>query len=195
MKWSILVPTIPERAELRAELMATLYAQAAPHPDVEVLMLEDDRRIAYGDKLQTLATIARGTWVSYVDDDDWVADRYVEAILDALAGDPDAVTFTVEYTADGADPRLVFYGRDHPVATNDDGTFLRPIQHLQPVRRSIVAAVPYEGGFGADIRWSQEVQRRGLIGTAAAVAGDERDPLYHYRWRSGDPDGLWPDQH
>lgn len=193
MLWSILVPTIPERAEMRAPLMTLLYQLARPWPQVEVLMLEDDRGLAYGDKMQALVRASRGEYVSFVDDDDWVAEDYVDAIVAALISRPDAVAFTAQITTDGADPRAVYYSKDNPVATLPDGQgYLRPIQHLQPVRRAIVEAVPYEGGFGADTRWSVAVRDHCLIHTDVEAASV--GPLYFYRWRSGDPDGLWPDQ-
>lgn len=195
--WSILVPTVPERAQLRQPLLDELYRQAHPYPDVEILVLEDNRRLPYGLKLQRLAGLADGTYLSFVDDDDWVAAWYVDSIIAALhqRRGVDAVTIAAEITTDGCNPQMVLFGAFYDVATMADGSYRRPIQHLCPVRADIVAKVPYGGHSGADTRWSTEVRRRGLIRTTCDPVWPSPTvaalPLYHYRARTGDPDLLW----
>jgi len=70
--------------------MTELSQQAASHPGVEILALFDNRRWTIGAKRQTMLNIARGRYFAFLDDDDSVAPDFVQAILDAIAAQPDA---------------------------------------------------------------------------------------------------------
>lgn len=83
--FSILIPCIPERMNMAAQLYRKLHQQIADaKANVEVLCLIDDCRMSVGTKRQKLLDIARGDYIAFVDDDDDVTDRYVPAIWDAI---------------------------------------------------------------------------------------------------------------
>lgn len=193
--WSILVPTVPERVDVRRPLMDSLHRQAAEHPEVEVLLVEDNRSIPYHAKLNRMAAIASGVYVSYVDDDDWIADDYVAAIVAALRRSPevDAVLFDTVWTLDDGPPVAVHYGLGNPVRNGPDG-FYRPPEQRHPIRREIILSMPYKPpDYGADTNWALSVDHHRLIRSTCAPENRSigAPPLYHHRERSGDPDGIW----
>lgn len=195
MLLSVLIPTLAERTVSRAALTAGLYQQAAPFPDVEILMLEDDRRVPYHRKLNNLVACAAGQYLVFVDDDDWVAPDYIESIVAALQSEPgvDAVCFDTVWSLDGGPMVPVRFGPDLPVAGNPTDGFTRPIQHIQVVRADIARLVHYERpDHGSDLRWAIEVRDRELIRHVTEPRRRRPEiPMYHHRAVSDDRDGLW----
>jgi hypothetical protein len=82
MLWSILISGIPERFHLVHKLLFSLLEQqaVARMPDVELLYLLDNRRRTVGAKRNSLLGMARGEYASFIDDDDEVANDYVQKI-------------------------------------------------------------------------------------------------------------------
>ena len=82
MLWSILIAAIPERYHSAQPLLHSLLEKqsVARMPDVELLYLMDNRRRPVGVKRNDLMAMAKGEYVSFVDDDDSVAPDYVEKI-------------------------------------------------------------------------------------------------------------------
>jgi Glycosyl transferase family 2 len=82
MIWSILIAGIPERYHVVHPLLLSLleHQAVARMPDVELLYLLDNRRRSVGAKRNALLGAATGEYVSFVDDDDQVANDYVQKI-------------------------------------------------------------------------------------------------------------------
>jgi glycosyltransferase involved in cell wall biosynthesis len=81
MLLSILIPSIPERADKLAALLARLKPQVDRFKgEVEVLALVDLRTMELGEKRNRLMEIAHGTYLINLDDDD----RLVDDALDVL---------------------------------------------------------------------------------------------------------------
>ena len=83
MLWSILIAAIPERYHSVQGLLHSLLEtqSVARRPDVELLYLMDNRRRTVGAKRNDLLGMAKGEYISFIDDDDEVATDYVERIL------------------------------------------------------------------------------------------------------------------
>ena len=86
MIWSILISGIPERYHSAQPLLYSLLEtqMVARLPDVELLYHLDNRRRTVGAKRNGLLDVARGEYVSFVDDDDEVASDYVKRIRAAI---------------------------------------------------------------------------------------------------------------
>ena len=70
---------------------------------MEVLESSDNGDMLLGDKRNLLLDQATGDYVAFVDDDDMVADTYIEDILTAIDEQrPDCVTFKGLITKDGS---------------------------------------------------------------------------------------------
>jgi len=82
MLWSILIAAIPERYHSVQPLLHSLLESqsVARMPDVELHYLMDNRRRSVGEKRNNLLSIAKGEYISFIDDDDEVASDYVSKI-------------------------------------------------------------------------------------------------------------------
>jgi glycosyltransferase involved in cell wall biosynthesis len=185
---SILICSLRSRAQMLTRLRKHLHAQIMQATDfggalpVEVLVRVDDGQASVGGKRNGLLREARGRYVAFVDDDDWVSSDYVELILAALRGEPDVVGIWGELTVDGDErsARLFHhslqYQRDgvHP-----EGTYFRRPNHLNPMRRDIALAARFpEIDCGEDAQFAGRVQAQGKLRRQVEVS----DVVYYYRF-------------
>lgn len=113
MRLSILIPAVYERG--LGPLYANLAEQAAEFPAVEILTLFDNRRRSTGLKRQALLDLAKGEYITCLDDDDNVASDYIVTVLEALREQtPDVLSFNSEATLDNGNPFIVRTGLDLP---------------------------------------------------------------------------------
>lgn len=111
---SILIPAVPERIAMLGELTELVGRQARGLP-VEILVLVDNRQRTTGLKRNGLVALARGAYVTFVDDDDWVADTYVSDILQAIDDNPGvgSVVFDVALYLYGQFSKIFRYGQEY----------------------------------------------------------------------------------
>lgn len=105
MLFTILIPSIPSRLGMLAELYKRLQAQVdkvAPK-DVEILSFLDNKRRSVGLKRDGLVQLAHGDFLAFVDDDDVVYDDYVLEILNAIRANPnaDVIVFNEDVSING----------------------------------------------------------------------------------------------
>jgi glycosyltransferase involved in cell wall biosynthesis len=193
---SILIATITGREPSFAALLEHLSAQcrrlgrlgAGDTPDtVEILWEKDNKQISIGAKRQRLLERARGRFVVFVDDDDWVSDRYVERICAAIEAHPeiDCIGLIGEHTTDGAGPES-FVGRlrYQEWAEDRDGyRYVRSPYHKTPVAREAALRAGFgDERFGEDQRFSRRLL--GLLHREHFI-GDE--VLYFHRYATTVP--------
>lgn len=133
--WSILIPTQVHRQWKLARLLEVLLPQAERSPvDTEIVVLRNP-----GGPLpqlrQLLLDSARGTWVSFVDDDDMVAEYYCEEIGRAFLQYPhtDYIGFKIKRAWDsivGIPGGISTISLRHPGWSLDysDYTLLNPVR-------------------------------------------------------------------
>jgi hypothetical protein len=94
IKLSVLIPSIPERFEMANKLYRRLDKLRDGRDTVEILMFADDMKRSIGKKREALVQIANGKYLSFVDDDDDVADNYFKKIIDEInkGKNPDLIT-------------------------------------------------------------------------------------------------------
>src|SRR3954464_12448191 len=107
MTWDILICSIEHRADMLDALLVELGLQLVP--GVGVRVFRDNLETVYGEKCQRLLDSSTADYVSFLDDDDWVAEDFVETIMEALYLEPDYVGFKVLYTVDGEPQMPVFH--------------------------------------------------------------------------------------
>lgn len=139
---SILTPAVPSRFRKLETLCAHIGRQIPHATAVEHLVLIDNKARTVGEKRDALLRCARGYYVAFVDDDDWVSDDYVNSILAAsIPGPggtaPDVITFNQLSTIDGHDGAIEF-GLGNP---NEpflaDGVAKRNAWHVCAWRRTL----------------------------------------------------------
>lgn len=182
--WDILMTTIPHRHERMCELLAELDRQISLDLDrrVHVRVFRDNLEHSYGDKCQKLVESSAADYVSFLDDDDWIDPAFIHDILHALDAKPDYVGFKVRYTLDGVRQMPVEHSLRYKSWENLPDILIRDIVHFNPIRRELALLGQWEGGNGADRRWSDGVRSSGRCKREVWIPRE----MHHYRNRSGD---------
>ena len=200
MLWSILIPSIPERYHSAQELLHSLLEQqsVARMQDVELLYCMDNRRRSVGAKRNDLLAMARGEYLSFIDDDDLVATDYVQKvhrlISKARKQDPPAdvicfpqrctlapsgvtheCSYSIAHWKDREpDKRRVLVQSGTPNVLNWSG----PPAHTMIWRAEIAKSATFpEQNFGEDVSWVDAVCEKAK--TEMVINGE---PLYYYRF-------------
>ena len=187
MKWSILMPTVPARRSFRAKILAQLEPQLEAHNDIELLVLEDNRKRDYGAKMQSMVDIARGEYLCFVDDDDRISPTYVAEIRAAMDRGVDCIGFHAECSLNGAPGKLVRYSAETAVWSEDATMYYRNPQHLTPIKSELVRKVPWVGHYGADHIWSHRMTAEGWIKSGVVLPST----MYFYDYSDATRDGVW----
>lgn len=87
MLLSILIPSVFDRNPL--PLCQKLLKQIGEEP-VELLVFTDNRKRPLGPKRNGLMDMARGQFITHIDDDDDVSDDYVASVLEAIRAHPES---------------------------------------------------------------------------------------------------------
>ena len=182
MKWSILILTLPQRADMLKRLLKVLKPQITR--DVELRIETFDARLPVGENRELMRRLARGEYISFIDDDDLVPGHFVERILPALDG-VDYVGFNLEQRIDGAFACIECHSlRYAGVGRTDSAHRWRDISHLNPMRRELALLVPMTGWPAEDSRWADGIRSLGVLKTEHYF--DE--VLYHYLSRTVKPE-------
>lgn len=148
---------------------------------VEILIEGDNGALASGVKRQRLVNKAKGKYLCFVDDDDWVSNEYLSRILTGCRSGADVVTFVMETF-----PKNGFY-RNRPLKKEFWRLGLYPdhrmvglmaANHLCAWKSSLARRVgwcPYLG-YGDDQLWYKPLMASGLVETSYHIS----KPLYHY---------------
>ncbi len=196
---SILIATIQGREPQFAVLLEHVTSQCRRRGwlgagdeagTVEILWEKDDKTISIGAKRQILLERARGKFVAFIDDDDWVSDNYVSRIVDAIASHPriDCVGLIGEHTTDGGNPeRFVGSLRYREWASDRDGyRYVRSPYHKTPVARTAALRAGFQDErFREDYSYSMRL--RGLLHREYFIADEV---LYHHRYSTGVPHDI-----
>lgn len=187
MTWDILIPTIPQRHCALLELLAELNDQMRPGAGVRVGRSAPVSAggPSIGEKVAALAVASRADYVCTLDDDDWVADAYIETILAALESRPDYVGFQVSYAVDGGVGQLIDHSLRHGRWVS---CLVRDISDLNPMRRDLflqgnfMGSLPGHppGGHGNDRHWAASL--RGKVKTQEYIPA----VMYYYRYSTAD---------
>ena len=162
VKLSILIPTVPSRAERLDNLLADITKQVTDkgnsvehtegcilfksylYNDIEILTALDQKQNSVGFKRQRLLQLAKGEYICYVDDDDKIADNYVYLILKALEDKPDCVGFKGFMTSNRINEEsFIISTRFGWPWYSEAGTHYRCPNHLSPVKKDIAIKVGF----------------------------------------------------
>lgn len=181
MMLSILIPTLPERFVYYQRIYSILFPQVnKSNGQVQLVPDNRGREIPTGRKRNELIQHARGKYVVFVDDDDWVPDYYVEEILKAAQNDSDCITFRGWMTTDGRS-RVNFVLRKGEKYEERNGVYYRWPNHITPIKKSIAQIVKFpQVTVGEDYRWSKEINDRGLIKSETFIDKE----MYHYDYKT-----------
>jgi glycosyltransferase involved in cell wall biosynthesis len=157
------------------QLLAELNRQY--QPGLGVIIARDNCDMQYGDKCQKILDASEADYVSFLDDDDWIAEDFVSAIMEALEQRPDYVGFQVDYTEDGRKMMPVYHTLKYRGWVDNPEALYRDIVHFNPIKRELANHGKWGGGCGADRHWADQVRDSGLVKTEVYI---DRE-LHHYR--------------
>lgn len=112
IKLSILIATIPSRlTTFYPRLINHLSEQIKEYDDIEILSFYDNKKRSVGAKRNALLNLAQGEFLTFVDDDDRIANDYIESIMSTIYNNPgaDCIVFDCETTIDGGDKHFSKY--------------------------------------------------------------------------------------
>lgn len=154
MKWTIAVLTVPERRAEFACLAKTLWPQLIGYDDVQWLVAEGPESVA--EKRQWCLDNARGEYLCFIDDDDMVPGNYVDTIYPLLDG-VDYIGFQLQLYIDGIRQKPTFHSLRYAEWSDDAHGYYRNVSHLNPIRTEIARQGRFDGGYGEDKRWADQV--------------------------------------
>lgn len=191
MLLSILIPTLEKRqcqfARLYTEFQQQIQQQSDPR-DIEVLFLRDSGERSIGWKRNELLERSAGTFVAFVDDDDWVSDKYVSVICGALRSHPEVDCLGIKgvITFRGSHPSEFSHSIRYREIFSRGHRYFRPPAHLNPIRREIAIRYRFADiSYSEDFDWACRMRDDGALHQEFFI----ESPLYFYRSRR-----WWPYQ-
>lgn len=169
---SIVTPSIWSRVDQARKLSDEIERQTLEAglsaSDVEHIVLMDNRSMTIGEKRNRCFDSARGRYVAFVDDDDWILPGYVSSIVNAARVEADVITFRQTAYVDDKKAEVIFrLGQpDEPFA--DCATIKRGPWHICAWRKELVATCRFlHTNYGEDIAWA--MQARQLVRRGAHI--------------------------
>lgn len=181
--WSILIPTIPGRDKRLLSLVASIrekVARIAPHLRYEFCIEFDNKEMSIGMKRQKLLELAKGKYLSFIDDDDDITDAYIEDIAECIKGGYHTMRLR------GQMSQYPFVHSTEmtmstPMATQDEPPlFQRPPNHLNPMLADVAKLVPFKDAVhGEDLDWTLSLYRTKFLETEYRSAPDRVHYIYN----------------
>lgn len=174
---SILVCTLNKREAFFNRIRNQLLKQLTS--EVEFLFYCDDGEISVGEKRERLKQTSKGRYICYIDDDDHISKNYVSSILEATKKNTDAIGIRGIYTHDFKfKTRLICSMNYRLWEVSDTGAVVRPVNHLNPVKREIALLCPFPSLYYGEDKFYTEALKR-LVKTETMAKGS----LYWYDYR------------
>lgn len=176
--WTILIATLGQRQSRFKRLLDHLLPQVEEAGGrVNVLAYWNNGERPLAEIRQALVTEADGTFVSFIDDDDLVADTYVASILRRMTDTPgiDYVGFRLQCYVDGVPLKPTYHSLRYSQWYDDHKGYYRDISHLNPVRRELALKADFRRTSPPeDVAWADQL--RGTLTTESYVD----DVMYLY---------------
>lgn len=163
MKLTVMIPTVPGRFDAYLPRILKQFNDQIDRlgtKEVELLVLYDNKIRSIGEKRNAMLSLAQGEFVVFIDDDDRVADDYLETILKVIETHPDAdcIVYECLCTISEGGPvieRLCRYGVEFDYWTSPDGKSWTGLPaHTMVYSSSIAKGHKYaDMGQGEDVDW------------------------------------------
>lgn len=174
IKLSILICSLKSRKESFEKLIFSLYNQNLQSGLVEILNETDSGEISIGRKRNRLVSRALGEYVAFIDDDDTVDPDYIRLVLQAIETAPDCVGIVGTIPIMGVQ-YLFKHSIQYQGWYTNGSVFYRTPNHLNPVKRSKVQAIPFPDiNFGEDKDYSLNLRMK--LKTEVMI----QKPIYFY---------------
>lgn len=127
-KLSILICTVPSRGPVLQAILSDLEQQIGLLP-VQMLYIGDNFSMKVGEKRNELLQMAKGDYISFVDDDDVISPEYVKKIMEGIPSNPSVIVFKGKEYYNGQHTFDFIFSKNNPKNWKD-----RPakIHHMVP---------------------------------------------------------------
>jgi glycosyltransferase involved in cell wall biosynthesis len=159
VKLSILICSLHSRKDKFNRLIDILQPQLDKSKGlVQAVVVTDSGETPIGRKRNELMRIATGEYICFIDDDDTVADNYVELLLDAMIANTDIIVFDALRYVDNVIDKPVKYGIEYNKDYHDNKFYYRMPNHLMCVKKELALQVPFkEINFGEDSDYAKRL--------------------------------------
>ncbi len=160
---SILIASVPNRRDKLDVLFNDLSKQSEPYgDDVEILVFLDNKKRSIGLKRQALLDIAKGDYVTWIDDDDQPAPDYVDKAMEVLLSfQPDVITINQHVYINGNGAYHLTFKLGHEVNEEVGETpATRPPWHTCIWKRYKVKDCTFpDSMYGEDWAWAEQANK------------------------------------
>lgn len=166
-KLSILIPTMPGRERFFDRLMSELNRQIHPggkRYDVEIVYSIGDKSVSVGKRRNELMDLAKGEYICFIDDDDRIADNYIDLVMTGIATSPDCCSLNGIIITDGKDPKPFIHSIDYNEFFERDGIYYRCPNHLNTIRTELARQCPFpDWQRSEDSNFAFQLRDKGLL--------------------------------
>lgn len=181
---SILLPTLPTRIEFRNRISEMLTKSIVGYCNklgderkLVELISDDSTGISIGYKRNILMNAARGEYMVFIDDDDRIADNYIELVMAGIATNPDCCSLNGIITTDGKDPRKFIHSIDYKEFFERDGVYYRCPNHLNVIKTELARQCPFpDWQRSEDSNFAFQLRDKGLLKKEYKI----NELLYYY---------------
>lgn len=149
------------------------------HGIEDAVQIEVDSAVGgtIGGKRNRLLDMALGSHLAFIDDDDNVAQNYVELVLEGISNGVDCCSLTGIINEKGKESFFLHALRFRTWYTGEDGKYYRYPNHLNCIRSNIAKQFMFpEFNHGEDRKWSDDLHNSGLLRTEHWI----EQPIYFY---------------
>lgn len=168
---------VQERQEKLTKLIYELHNQISKNyaeEIVEIIIDTDNMIKSVGQKRNDLIKKAQGQFICFIDDDDFIAENYLELILNKINSGIDIVLIGIEHIENGVNKTKIMPSLYMDLITNEV-VFKTNHFHLCPHKKSIAEAVLFDNlNFAEDMIYSQKMVK--YINNAQFIY----EPIYIY---------------
>lgn len=182
MKLSILICSLASRYQLLLQLLGHLDLQIYNPALVQVIHKVDNKEMSTGAKRNWLLQQAKGEYIVFIDDDDWVPAYYVKEMLIAANSGADCFAINGTMTTDGGYVEKWRISKDYPnteVMEGGEKIMLRTTNHITGVLRKHALKAGFPDKSNAEDKAYTEALHKHLK-TEYVI----EKPMYHYRFET-----------
>lgn len=181
---SVLICAVPSRMANMAIPLFERISKQCEDGRLEVLLLLDNKRRTIGGKRNAMQSIARGQFISFIDDDDDVSYDYVQTLLAHIEANPDADLFVYDTlcSLDDKNPAQIVKSDvefEDTEYSHETGALRKPVQTMCWRRELAQSCTFPERQWGEDKEWSNQACPK--VTKQVRIEGP---PLFEYRWRA-----------
>lgn len=176
------IATIKSRRDQLDKLLEHVYSQSTEHKLQVEVIVDDREQPPVGAKRQSILMQSKAHFIAFIDDDDWVADDYLDRVLGAIRSQPDAdcVSLVGVITTNGRDPKRFYHSMEHSEWSGASDMFFRTPNHLNAIRRELALQV----GFPPVKHGEDHSYSKAVFPKLKKEVSSGNDPLYFYQYVS-----------